>query len=141
MSCRGDGISSGYTPETDVPDLDVADVHARLFVDFRTGRRFSGVSVGPSRFIPSDASTHDPVLFSGAGDLADKSRWHCFLLPSPRPGSVQYPVALSLNLTFGQSRSHKILSAPRPSCTCPQIASEGRTRHNVSRKIPQPDAS
>ena len=140
MSSAGDVLPSEDPSEIGVPVLDVMDVHAGLCVDFRTNKRFLAISADPSTLlIPLGSSIHDAVPFNGARDLADKSREDCFLLPMPRPGSVQYPVARSLNLMFGQSKSHKILSAPRPSCICPQIASEGRTRHNVSRNVLQPN--
>ena len=85
MSSTGDESCAEDAENIDVPDLDAVDVHTRLGVEFQTSRRFAGVSADPSRLIWFDAPIHDPVLFSGAGDLADRSRWLCFLLPRPRP--------------------------------------------------------
>lgn len=56
----------------------------------------------------------------------------CFLFPSPSPGSLQY-WKLSSSSPF-----HKILSAPLPSCMCPQTCSRGRTCANLRRSCSHP---
>lgn len=82
---------------------------------------------------PSPSSSAQSRAFS---PLVLRSTRLTRLLPSLL--SIQYPTILSWNRTFCAARSHCTLSAPLASCTCPQIASRGRTRHSACRNASQP---